>query len=212
MPPSPERKRSVEELVTRHVQSRSKLKDYLTGRGLGVAAADRFRLGYVEPADDMPRRYWHRMAVPYLTPTGPVQIRYKCIVDHDHKGVSCSKMLGDAGVEVTLYNASAVLDTRGPVILVEGEPDVWAIATLAGLPAVGIPGAQAWKRHPYWSRCFVGLDLILPVHGDAAGDSLAETISADLPEVKCVRLPDGTDSADLLARSGADDYRARLGV
>jgi DNA primase len=150
--------------------------------------------------------------VPYLTPTGVVQIRYKCILDHDHKAVSCSKMLGETGVETTLYNPGTLLDATGPVVLVEGEPDVWAVETLAGLPAVGVPGAQAWKRHPYWSRCFVGLDLILVSDGDAAGDSLAETISADLPELHHVRLPDGADSAAILEREDPADFRRRLGL
>lgn len=211
MPPSSAQRQSLEALASRFEQSQSKLRPYLTGRGL-AGAAEPFRLGYVDPAEGVPRRYWHRMAVPYLTPTGVVQIRYKCILDHDHKAVSCSKMLGDSGVEVTLYNPAAVLDATGPVVLVEGEPDVWAVQTLAGLPAVGIPGAQAWKRHPYWSRCFVGHDLILVSDGDAAGDSLAETISADLPELHHVRLPDDTDSGDLLQREDAAEFRRRLGL
>jgi DNA primase len=210
VPPSTAQKRSQEALVQRFEQNQSRVLPYLTGRGL-ADAAERFRLGFVEPADDLPRKYWNRMAVPYLTPTGPVQIRYKCILDHDHKGVGCSKMLGDSGVEVTLYNPGTLLDATGPVVIVEGEPDTWAIETLAGLPAVGIPGAQSWKRYPYWARCFVGLDLILPVHGDTAGDSLAETISADLPEIHVVRLPDGTDSASLLERESPEDFRRRLG-
>jgi len=211
VPPSTAQKLSLETLVLRHQTSATNLLPYLAGRGLGVAAVDRYRLGYVDPADDVPRRYWHRMAVPYVTPTGVVQIRYKCILDHDHKAVSCSKMLGDAGVEVTLYNPGTLLDTSGPVVLVEGEPDVWAVETIAGLPAVGIPGAQAWKRHPYWARCFVGLDLILFADGDAAGDDLAATIAADLPELHVVRAPDGADANDVLQRDPAD-FRRRLGV
>jgi hypothetical protein len=211
MPPSTAQKHLLEALVSRFEQSQTQLRPYLTGRGL-AGAAERFRLGYVEPADDVARRYWHRMAVPYLTPTGVVQIRYKCVLDHDHKATGCSKMLGESGVEVTLYNPGTLLGATGPVVLVEGEPDTWAIETLAGLRAVGIPGAQAWKRHPYWARCFVGLDLILPVHGDDAGDSLAATIAADLPEAKIVRLSDGDDSASYLEREGAADFRRRLGL
>jgi DNA primase len=210
MPPSTAQKLSQEALVSRFEQNQSQLLPYLTGRGL-AAAAERFRLGYVEPADDVARRYWHRMAIPYLTPTGPVQIRYRCILDHDCKAVDCSKYLGDAGVEVTLYNASAVLSGRSTVVLTEGELDAVAVETIAGLPAVGIPGSQAWKRHPYWARCFVGLDLILAADGDAAGEDLAATIAADLPELRVVRLPDGDDANSVLARD-PDDFRRRLAV
>lgn len=212
MPPSNAQKLSLGELALRFETSQPKLLPYLTARGLGGAAAERFRLGYVEPAEDIPRQHWHRMAVPFITPTGVVQIRYKCVLDHDHKAVSCSKMLGAAGVEITLYNAAATLTATGPVVLVEGEPDVWAVETLAGLPAVGIPGAQMWRKHSYWSRCFVGLDLILLSDGDAAGDSLAEAISADLPELHHVRLPDGADANSLLEREAPADFRRRLGL
>ena len=209
MPPSTEQKRSLEALVQRFEQNQTRLLPYLTDRGL-ADAAERFRLGYVEPADDVDRRYWHRMAIPFLTPTGPVQIRYRCIAAHDCKERGCAKYLGDKGVEITLYNAGTLLDARSPVVLCEGELDAVAVETIAGLPAVGIPGAQAWKRHPYWARCFVGLDLILFADGDAAGDDLAATVAADLPELKIVRAPEGHDANSVLAADPAD-FRRRLG-
>jgi DNA primase len=211
MPPSPEQKRSLEALVQRFEQSpnRSQTLDYLRGRGL-ADAAERFRLGFVDPADDVDRRYWNRMALPYLTPNGPVQIRFRCIAEHDCKDRGCAKYLGDKGVEVTLFNPGTLLDASGPVILCEGELDAVAVETIAGLPAVGIPGSQAWKRHPYWARCFVGLDLILAADGDAAGEDLAATVAADLPELKVVRLPDGDDANSVLARD-PEDFRRRLG-
>jgi hypothetical protein len=184
----------------------------LTGRGLAAAAA-RFRLGYVEPADDVPTSYWHRMAIPYATPTGVVQIRYRCLIDHHAKGQDpgrCPKFLGDRGTEVTLYNAQATLHAKGPLFIVEGEPDTWAVETIAGFPAVGVPGAETWRKHPYWARCFVGHDLILPADGDAAGNDLADAVSADL-EVRVVRLPDGEDAASVLVADPAR-FAALCGV
>jgi DNA primase len=183
----------------------------LTARGLDAAAADRFRLGYVEPSDDDPRRYWQRMAIPYLTPTGIVQIRYRCLLDHHAKGQDaggCPKFLGDAGQEVTLYNAHATLDGGQVLFLAEGEPDVWAITTLAGYPAVGIPGSKAWEKHPYWARCFVNFPrLILPADGDDAGTHLATAVAKSLPEVQVVQLPEGEDANSLLARDRAEFLR-----
>jgi hypothetical protein len=210
VPPSTAQKLSVEKLVQRFELSQSRILGYLRGRGLD-GAAERFRLGFVEPADDVPRQYWNRMAIPYLTPTGPVQIRYRCIADHDCKDRGCSKYLGDKGQEVTLYNPGTVLDATGPVVLTEGELDAVAVETIAGLPAVGIPGSQAWKRHPYWARAFVGLDLILFADGDAAGDDLAATIAADLPELRVVRAPDGDDANSVLARD-PQDFLHRCGL
>jgi hypothetical protein len=211
MPPSPEQRRSLEEQLLRYESHRPKIQAYLDGRGL-AGAAERFRLGYVEPADDVPVRYWNRLVIPYLTPTGVVQLRYRCVGAHDCKERNHGKYLGDAGVDVTLFNASAVLTGRDPVVLTEGEFDAIAVEALTGLPAVGIPGAQAWGKHPYWSRCFVGHDLILPADGDDAGMSLADAVKADLPDVKVVRLPDGHDCNSVLLAEGRAGFLARLGL
>lgn len=207
MLPSTAQKLSLEARLRRFESAKQLLLPYLAERGLGAEAADRFRLGYVEPSDDEPRRYWHRMAIPYLTPTGVVQIRYRRLIEDDSP-----KYLGDPGTEVTLYNAHATLGARGPVFLTEGEMDTVAVTTLSGYPAVGIPGAKHWQAHPYWARCFVGLDqLILPADGDAAGHELADAVRNDLPEVRIVRLPDGEDANSVLARD-PDDFLARCGL
>ena len=73
MLPSTAQKLLLEERLRRFESARSQLLPYLAERGLGEDAADRFRLGYVEPGSDEPRRYWGRMAIPYLTPTGVVR-------------------------------------------------------------------------------------------------------------------------------------------
>jgi DNA primase len=185
----------------------------LAGRGLGADAADRFRLGLVPAGDDDPRRYHGRLAIPYTTPSGIVQIRYRCLAPHHAKSDDdrgCPKFLGDPGEKVTLYNAQATLRPSPVCFLVEGEPDVWAAETLLGVPAVGVPGAKAWEAHPYWARCFVGFDrLILPADGDDAGDHLASVVRKALPEVHIVRLPDGEDVNSLLVTEGADEFRKR---
>lgn len=207
MLPSTAQKLSLEARLRRFEAGRHHLLPYLAERGLGAEAADHFRLGYVEPSDDEPRRYWHRMAIPYLTPTGVVQIRFRRLIEDD-----TPKYLGDPGTEVTLYNAHATIGARGPVFLTEGEMDSVAVTTLSGYPAVGIPGAKSWAAHPYFARCFVGFDqLILPADGDAAGHELADAVRNDLPEVQIVRLPDGDDANSVLHRS-RDEFLSRCGL
>lgn len=212
MQPSSERRRSLEEAVQRFERSQTKLLPSLAGRGLAAVAAERFRLGYVEPNDLDAKRYWHRLAIPYLTPTGVVQIRYRCLSDHNHNDENCPKYLGDTGAEVTLYNAQAVLESPRVLFITEGEMDAVAITTLAGHAAVGIPGAQAWGKHRFWARCFVGFErLILAADGDDAGEQLARAITKDLPEVSVVRLPDGDDANSVLARD-VDEFLDRCGL
>jgi DNA primase len=212
LPPSNERKASLEARQLRYDQQRPNLRPYLAGRGLGPDTADRFRLGLVPAGDDDPRRYHGRLAIPYNTPSGIVQIRYRCLDPHHGQGEQdrgCPKFLGDPGEKVTLYNAHATLRPSPICFLVEGEPDVWAVETLTGLPAVGVPGAKAWEAHPYWARCFVGFDrLILPADGDDAGEHLASVVRKALPELEIVRLPDGDDANSVLARDVAE-FRAR---
>lgn len=215
MPPSTAQKRSQEERHLRYeAAGPTNLLAYLTGRGLGAVVLDRFRLGYVEAAPDNPRQYWGRMAIPYLTPSGIVQLRYKCLSPHHVKGADpggCSKVLVDAGSELTLYNPGVLLDAGGPVFLCEGEPDVWAVSTLLGYPAVGAPGSQAWRKYPYWARCFVGHHLILPADGDRAGREFAETVKRDLPETNVVQLPDGDDALSVLTRD-PDEFARYCGL
>jgi hypothetical protein len=210
VPPSNEQRRSLEEQLLRYEQSRPKIQVYLAGRGL-EGAAEKFRLGFVEPDEDNPVRYWNRLVLPYLTPTGVVQLRYRCIAEHDCKERQHPKYLSDAGTEVTLFNAAAVLSGRTPVILTEGEFDAIAVEHIAGFPAVGIPGSQMWRKHPFWARCFVGHDLILPADGDDAGMSLADAVKADLPDVKVVRLPDGDDCNSVLIRD-KQEFLQRCGL
>jgi hypothetical protein len=144
-----------------------------------------------------------------------VQIRYRCLNPHHEPGGDagrCPKFLGDAGVEITLYNAGATL-TAGPVLfLTEGEPDTWAIETLAGFPAVGIPGAQAWKAHPYWARVFVNFPLlILPSDGDDAGDQLAAAVAHDLPEIRHCPTP-RRGRRQLVLQRDPDEFLRRCGL
>lgn len=215
MPPSSERKLSLEARLQRHQQHATSLLPSLTDRGLGAAALEQFRLGYVEPNELDDRLMWHRMAIPYLTPTGVVQIRYRCINAHHDEGMDpgkCPKYWGEAGQEVTLYNAQATLRPSPVCFLTEGEMDAIAVQTLTGYPAVGIPGARSWSKHPYWARVFVGFDrLILPADGDEAGMELAKAVAADLPELQVVRLPDGDDANSVLARD-PDEFLRRCGL
>jgi len=216
VPPSTAQKHSLEEKLLRYeISAQQKLLPYLHGRGLGDAARERFRLGYVEPSELDARMYWHRLAIPYLTPTGVVQIRYRCLDQHHDAGQDagrCPKFLGPPGQEVTLYNAQATLTAGSVLFLTEGEPDTWAIETLLGYPAVGIPGAESWKAHPYWARCFVNFPLIiLPADGDEAGNNLATAVAKDLPETRIVHLPDGEDANSILAHD-PDEFLKRVGL
>ncbi|MPZ51028.1 MAG: hypothetical protein GEU75_17290 [Dehalococcoidia bacterium] len=91
----------------------------------------------------------------------------------------------------------------GYILLVEGESDSWTLWH-AGLPALGIPGADMWKEA--WK---VDVQNIKTVYvwreADAGGDSLAASVAADIPDVRIIEAPaDAKDPNELWQRCSAD--------
>lgn len=159
--PSAAQRTSLAELVS---QYHANLTDggaaarYLSERGLYRSAIDKFQLGYTGDTGD---KAAHRLAIPYLTPAGPWQIKYRCIQDHDCKDNGHVKYLNTDGSQQRLFNAQTLL-TASRVAIVEGEIDAISIE-MCGVPAVAYPGADSWKAHPYWSWCFDSLDEVVVI-------------------------------------------------
>jgi len=97
--------------------------------------------------------------------------------------------------------------------LCEGETDALTLWH-AGLPALGIPGATAWK--PEWWRNLweFGRIVIIP-DADAAGGQLVEKLALSCPDhlrerVQVLQLPEGVkDANELWQREGANAERFR---
>jgi DNA-binding transcriptional ArsR family regulator len=97
--------------------------------------------------------------------------------------------------------------------LCEGETDALTLWH-AGLPALGIPGATAWK--PEWWRNLweFGRIVIIP-DADKAGEQMTERLVATCPDhlrerVQVLRLPDGIkDANELWQQVDADPERFR---
>jgi hypothetical protein len=185
---------------------------YLETRGYtadqAAEAVAKFRLGVV---DDHPQEYLiGRLSIPYMTTTGILGIKYRCLRDHDCKAEGCPKYLYDDGEEPRLYNAGAVLKSNPLLFVTEGELDTIAIQTWTGLPACAVPGAQQWAKHRYWARCFTPFPLvILPADGDKAGKDMAKAIAADVPQLRIVHMPTGMDVNDVLRTEGAEAFLLR---
>jgi DNA primase len=84
------------------------------------------------------------------------------------------------------------------VLLVEGPPDAIA-ARSHGLPALAVPGTDAWK--PDWAPLLAGRTVTIIMDADRVGRNAATRIArdlADLAEVKVVDLaPERDDGYDL---------------
>lgn len=160
---------------------------YLESRGLSGPASETLRLGVVRSPRPEHTRMAGRLAIPYIGPKGNVyDIRFRCIQNHDCKEESCPKYLGSDGVETRMFNTRALVAPTDYIFVTEGELDAATLVT-CGWPAVGIPGANGWKKH--YPRMLGGFSqVVLVADGDDAGQKLASTFRKAMPTVGRVIL------------------------
>jgi hypothetical protein len=70
-----------------------------------------------------------------------VDIRFRSINGEE------PKYMGMPGTETRLYNVSALHRASEFIAVCEGEIDAITLDYKCGIPAVGVPGANSWKRH-----------------------------------------------------------------
>lgn len=171
-------------------------------RGVTVEQAEHHLLGVVSDPDPIHAPYEGRLSIPYVTPTGVVAIRFRCLADHDCKAEKCKKYLQAPGEKDYLYNVRALRERHPAVAVCEGEMDTLFLDTHV-LPAIGVPGATKWR--PHWSRMLEGYERVFVVgDGDDAGRAFTENRLEDLPNATPVVMPPGMDVNDYFLAHGAD--------
>jgi DNA primase len=83
----------------------------------------------------------------------------------------------------------------------------------AGIPAVGIPGASAWK--PHYELLFEGYTTVLICADNddtGAGRKFAAKIAKNVPGPEVVLMPEGHDVNSLYCEVGRTGLREFLGV
>ncbi len=128
-------------------------KDYLASRGLSVEEVQRFHLGVVEHPLPGHEGYTGRLAIPYVTPSGVVDIRFRTMSGGD------PKYMGMPGAKTTMFNSQAVLTADGYICVTEGEIDCITVVAKTNHPSVGIPGANNWK--PYYSKILDDFETVI---------------------------------------------------
>lgn len=189
--------------------------EYLRARGLGPEAVTRFRLGVVRRPLTGHEGYAGRLAIPYLTPAGVVNIRFRCLEQHDcgetvlwvdknGKPHTCTKYLSIDAAGTNLYNVPDLKKDSPFVVVAEGEIDAMSWS-LAGIPAVGIPGVDAWQK--YFSRCLEDFEVVYSAaDSDTAGRKLSSLLAKEV-KARPLRIPKGEDSNSIYVREGADGLR-----
>lgn len=181
---------------------------YLKARGITKDIATSFRLGLVEePHPESGHDFQKgRLSIPYITPTGIVQIRFRAI---PYTGVPgdpepSPKMKSEAGAGSTIYNSVALSSGETTLAVCEGEFDTMS-AVGAGIPAIGIPGANAWQD--IYSRLLRYRKIIVLADNDDHGEGMkfAEKVQNSTRGARIVLMPKGEDVNSYFSKYGAEE-------
>ncbi|MEW1547511.1 toprim domain-containing protein [Streptomyces tsukubensis] len=179
-------------------------QEYLTKRGFGPEAASTYRLGVVGAPLTGHEGYWSRLVIPYLTPAGVVNMRFRCLKAHTCADEGCPKYLSLPDAGTNLYNVLDLKKSSAFICIAEGELDALTLS-MCGLPAVGVPGVEAWQQH--FARCLEDFSVIYSfADGDKAGKKFARFLAKDA-KARPVSMPQGMDVNKLYMERGADAVR-----
>lgn len=184
---------------------------YLERRGISRQCALSRGLGYVAEPVVGHQSFKGRLAIPYITQAGTVNMTFRCVRDHDCKiQPNHHKYLKPKGLSATLYGVADTFKDTLDIVIVEGELDTIIMSDMIGHPAIGIPGAENWK--PWWTdilkdfrRVFVFMDA------DKAGQDLGDNAQKELGmSAVLVRYEDGMDTNSTYLKYGADHIREMI--
>jgi DNA primase len=178
-------------------------KEYLSSRHLSVEEANIFHLGVV--ADPLPGHelYKGRLAIPYITPSGVVDIRFRAMHNED------PKYMGLVGAKTTMFNTKACFVADKYICVTEGEFDCIMMGVKTQHPTIGIPGANNWK--PHYAKILDDFEIVIVLaDGDAAGLEFGKKISRELGNVNIISMPEGEDVNSMMVKRGSDWIDERI--
>lgn len=195
-------------------------RDYLKSRGLGNwGIVDKYMLGVV--AEPLPgdEEYAGRLVIPYLTLDGVRGLKYRCLgsqsdPEHSCKVAGHGKYTQPHGQAQRLYNAPAYFSGLDVIGVCEGEIDAITASETLGIPTLGIPGAQQWKKNGfYWQLVLRDFGTVVVFgDGDVPGKSLATEIANDAgPSSRLVLCDEGEDINSMCEGGLTEELRRRAG-
>jgi len=177
--------------------------DYLQTRGLLVEEVGRFLLGVVTNPLPGHEAFINRLAIPYMTASGVVDIRFRAMNGEE------PKYMGMQGVKTTIYNTPAFFIDSKYICITEGEIDCLTISVKTKHPTIGIPGANSWKSH--YSKILDDYETVIVLaDGDNAGSEFAKKIAREVPGTKILSLPEGEDVNSIFVQQGKDWLNERI--
>lgn len=198
-----EEQRKLLEMATKQYEASISLAEgYLASRGLSLLDARKHRLGVVANPIVGHEYYEGRLSIPYITPAGVVDIRFRAI-NHEEP-----KYLGLPGAETRLYNVKSYFEASDYIAICEGEIDTITLSSM-NIPAIGIPGVKGIKRHYY--KVFSDFPTIYVfADGDQAGRDFAKDLAKKLSGVVIINMPDGEDVNSMYTKHGEEWFHEKL--
>jgi DNA primase len=180
-------------------------EDYLASRGIPIEVARLARLGVVAEPETGHEAYLGRLAIPYVTKTGVVDIRFRSL----NPAVE-PKYMGMTGSDTKMYNVLDIERAGDWIGVCEGELDTITLSKCVGIPCIGVPGANSWKKH--YTRLLADFERVFVfADGDQPGKEFATNLARELP-ITIVTMPDGEDVNSVYVKHGADFIRNKMGL
>lgn len=188
-----------------YAESISLAEGYLASRGIPLEVARLASLGVVAEPEPGHEQYAGRLSIPYITKTGVVDLRFRSL----NPAVE-PKYMGMTGAETRMYNVTDVERASDYIGICEGEIDTLTMARVIGIPCVGVPGANSWKKH--YTRLLADFERVFVfADGDQPGTEFARSLARELP-VTIVQSPDGHDVNSLFLQEGSDYFYSKMGI
>ncbi len=182
----------------------------LAERGISELVAAKFQLGTVVDPLNGHEQYAGWISIPYITALGHcVGFKFRRLDDGKPKYGS------PTGQKAHLYNVVDTTILSRHIVVCEGELDTVIVSGVLGIPAVGVPGVQAWK--PHFSKLLNGYDTVYIVgdndvkeDGSNPGAEFSKRVASEVLNGTIVTLPPNMDINDYYLAHGAKSTIALL--
>lgn len=199
----------LEQATLQYSNHLSEAEGYLKGRAIDLGVASSVGLGVVRNPLQGHERLEGRLAIPYLTDSGPVNMTFRCMREHECKSEGCPKYLLWEGLGANIYSVQSIKYAGDWIAVTEGEIDALSL-NMCGVPAVGISGASKWQEH--WNNVFEDFTRVYAIQeGDEAGRKFGDMLVREVGATRVI-LPPREDSNSLLVKCGPEALKARIRI
>lgn len=200
---SKEKRHFLEKATLRYMEHLHEAADVLAARGIELDHARSNALGVVRDPLPQHSHLEGRLAIPYLTDYGPVNMSFRCLRKHHCKEEGCKKYKFMSGWPTNLYGVQSLTKADDWIAVTEGEIDALTLKQI-GIPAVGVSGAEKWEDH--WIDVFEDFSRVyIFTDGDSAGKGMWDKWSYELGNSAIrVKLPDGEDVNSIYVKHGKE--------